>query len=128
MASACASHGSQASSDPLPAGVATTPRTPDVISHAELSDPSIGDLDALSIIKRLRPSFLATRGGAGISVNSSATGIHVIVDGGPLLPLATLTTIRANEMFEIRYLNAPAAAQAYGSAAAAAAVILIKRK
>jgi len=101
---------------------------PDVISLAEMSDPSIGDLDALSIIKRLRPAYLATRGGAGISVNSPVAGIHVTVDGGALQPLTTLTSIRASEMLEIRYLNATAAAQAYGSAAGAAAVIVIKRK
>ncbi len=126
--SACATQAPRASTESLSGNASAPSRVPDVISLAELSDPSIGDLDALSIIKRLRPAYLATRGGAGISVNSPVAGIHVTVDGGALQPITTLTNIRASEMIEIRYLNATAAAQAYGSAAGAAAVIVIKRK
>ncbi len=126
---ACATQGAPPSDGTAPSSAAAAPRTsPEVITHAELSDPTIGDLDALSIIKRLRPAFLATRGGAGASANSPVAGMHVTIGGGPLQPMSALTSIRASEMLEIRYLNATAAAQAYGSAAGAAAVIIIKRK
>lgn len=129
-ATACATQGPRASTESLSpsASVAAAPRNPDVITSEEIADPSIGDADALSIIKRLRPSFLATRGGAAGSANSPVKGIQVTIGGGPLQPLTALTTIRGHEMLEIRYLNAAAAAQAYGSAAAAAGVIVIKRK
>ena len=128
LASACATQSLQSEDAATSSSAAGARTAPDVISSAELSDRSMGDLDALSIIKRLRPAFLATRGGAGVSVNSPVTGIHVTIGGGALQPLSALTSIRASEMLEIRYLNATAAAQAYGSAAGAAAVIVIKRK
>ncbi|MEO5818745.1 MAG: hypothetical protein ABIT20_25980 [Gemmatimonadaceae bacterium] len=126
-APACAPQGAPTPAATPSSNAAAAQRNPDVISHAEIDDPSIGDLDALSIIKRLRPAFLATRGGAS-SANSPTKGIQVTIGGGPLQPLSTLTTIRASEMVEIRYLNASAAAQAYGSAAGATGVIVIKRK
>ncbi len=126
--SACATPGAQGTDGATSTSAAPAPRTQDVITYAEFSDPSIGDLDALSIIKRLRPAYLATRGGAGMSVNTPVAGMHVTIGGGPLQPITALTSIRANEMLEIRYLNATAAAQAYGSAAGAAAVIIIKRR
>lgn len=125
---ACATRGAQSSNEASPDGAATAQRVSDVITLAELSDPSLGDQDALSIIRRLRPSFLATRGGAGNSANSPVKGIQVSIGGGPLQSLGALQTIRASEMVEIRYLNAPAAAQAYGTASGAAGVIVIKRK
>ena len=129
VASACASQTAQSPDGTSPANSSVAPRgSADVISPAELSDPSLGDLDALSIIKRLRPAFLATRGGAAGSANSPVTGMHVTIAGGPLQPIDALTTIHASEMLEIRYLNAAAAAQAYGSAAGAAGVIVIKRR
>ncbi|MEO8337779.1 MAG: hypothetical protein ABI664_22575 [bacterium] len=126
-ASACATQGAPSPDAASPTGAAAQKHNPDVITHAEIDDPSIGDLDALSIIKRLRPAFLATRGGAS-SVSSPSKGIQVTIGGGPLQNISTLTSIRASEMIEIRYLNAAAAAQAYGSAAGAAGVIVIKRK
>ena len=128
LASGCATQRIQSEDATTSSSAAGARALPDVISYGELTDPSIGDLDALSVIKRLRPAFLATRGGAGISANSPVAGIHVIIGGGPLQPLSALTSIRASEMLEIRYLSATAAAQAYGSASGAAAVIVIKRK
>ena len=126
LAAACATQSARNETSPAGAAVALQ-RAADLISLAELSDPSIGDLDALSIIKRLRPSFLVKRGNAATSMNANP-GMHVIIGGGPLQPISALTTIHANEMLEIRFLNAAAAAQAYGSAAGAAAVIVIKRR
>jgi hypothetical protein len=125
---ACASQGAPASDAPSPTSGATAQRNPDVITYAEIVDPSIGDLDALSIIKRLRPAFLSTRGGAASSANTPTKGIQVTIGGGPLQPLSTLTSIHASEILEIRYLNASAAAQAYGTTSGAASVIVIKRK
>ena len=101
LASACATQTAQAPAASSAGTAAAAPRSADVISLAELSDPSVGDLDALSIIKRLRPSFLVTRGNAATSMNANP-GIHVTIGGGPLQPVSALTTIHANEMLEIR--------------------------
>lgn len=101
-------------------------RSADVITAAELSDPALGDADALSIIKRLRPQFLASRGTT--SANTAGAQLHVTINGGPFLSASALTTIHANEILDIRYLNASAAAQQYGSMSAASPVIVIRRK
>ena len=101
-------------------------RAADVITAEELADPALGDADALSIIKRLRPQFLATRGTA--SANTPGAQLHVTINGGPFLTVNALTTIRASEIRDIRYLSASAAAQQYGSMSAANPVIVIRRK
>ena len=105
---------------------ATPQRSADVITQAELADPALGDADALSVIKRLRPQFLATRGTT--SANTAGAQTHVTINGGPFLPTSALTSIRASEILDIRYLSASAAAQQYGSMAAASPVIVIRRK
>ena len=127
VAAACASQTGQTTIPVSPDAGSATPRmSADVISLAELSDPSLGDADAMSIIKRLRPAFLQRRGTT--SANTAGGGLHVTIDGGPFLTTDALTTIRANEMLEIRYLSASAAAQLYGSASQAGAVIAIRRR
>ena len=121
---ACAS---QPGSTPAPDGASATPRSSaDVITMVELDDPALGDADALTIIKRLRPAYLQARGTT--SANTSGGGIHVTIDGGPLKTPDALTTIRAHEIREIRYLSAGAAAQVYGSVSAAGPVIVIRRR
>ena len=125
-ATACASQTGQAPDGTSQDAVVSSRASSDVITASELADPSLGDADALSIIKRLRPRFLATRGTA--SVNSPVTGMHVSIDGGPLVSASALTTIRAHEILEIRYLSPSAAAQAYGSGSGTAAVIVIRRR
>ena len=127
VTTACASQTAQPNIPAsLGAGSATPRSSADVITLAELSDPSLGDADAMSIIKRLRPAFLQTRGTS--SANTAGGGLHVTIDGGPFRTTDALTTIRANEMLEIRYLSASAAAQLYGSASQAGPVIAIRRR
>lgn len=127
VAAACASQTGQPNLPAsLDAGSATPRSSADVITLAELSDPSLGAADAMSIIKRLRPAFLQTRGTS--SANTAGGGLHVTIDGGPFRTTDALTTIRANEMLEIRYLSASAAAQLYGSASQAGPVIAIRRR
>jgi hypothetical protein len=125
-AAACAAQTGQTPDVTSSQPAAATRTSRDVISEAELSDPSLGDLDAASIIRRLRPAFLQTRGSA--SANTPGGDIHVTIDNGPFLTTDALTTIRAHEMIEIRYYSASAAAQAYGSKAASGPVIFIRRR
>ena len=51
LATACGPHQTPLGEAALPA------RNPDIISHAELSDPAIAAMDALTAIRQLRPSF-----------------------------------------------------------------------
>lgn len=101
-------------------------RSPDLIDSTELADPSLANVDALTIVKRLRPSFLATRG--AVSANTSGGDVHVVIDAGPFRTIDALTTLRGEEIIDIRYLSASAAAQRYGSRALAGPVIVIRRK
>jgi hypothetical protein len=101
-------------------------KSPDLIDSTELADPSLANLDALTIIKRLRPSFLVSRG--SVSANNSGGELHVVVDAGTFRTAGTLETIRGAEIVDIRYLSATAAAQRFGSRALAGPVIVIRRK
>jgi hypothetical protein len=125
--------GSQPSPEPTPAGapasVSASPRyDPDVITLAELEQSSLGDVDALAIIKQLRPQFMAFRGNVSGSDPSGAGTVHVMIDNGRLSGPDVLSTIRRNEILEIRYLNASTAAQRFGSVSRAGPVILIRRR
>lgn len=124
---ACATQSSPGAADIAPPGDALVSRgSPDVITLAELSDPALGNPDALTIIKRLRPAFLKSRGVT--SANTPGGEIHVIINDGPFLTTAALQTISAREIAEIRYFGMSAAAQRYGSRAAASPVIVIRTK
>jgi hypothetical protein len=123
---ACASGGTPSSDPGAPEEARPVSRGPqDVISYDELADPSLGDTDALTVVRRLRPAFLAYRG--AVSVNNSQGGsVHVSFDGGALRPVDALSTLRASQVVEIRYLGASAAAQRFGTGAMAGPVIMVK--
>jgi hypothetical protein len=78
-------------------------------------------------VRRLRPRFLMTRGGASVK-NSTAGSVHVSIDGGPLLTVDNLSRLRPSQIAEIRYLNASDAAQRFGTNAASGSVILVKSR
>ena len=101
-------------------------KSPDLSDSTELADPSLASLAALTIIKRLRPNFLVARGAT--SANTSGGELHVVVDAGTFRSADALTTIRGEEIVDIRYLSASAAAQRFGSRALAGPVIVIRRK
>jgi hypothetical protein len=121
-AMACAS---APSSDP---GAAAAPgRNGDVISAAELSDPSLAGVDLFDAVQRLRPRFLTSRGAVTFAQTSSGS-THVSVDGGPLYGLDHLTRLRPNQVAEVRLLSAADAAQRFGASATSGSVILVKSK
>jgi hypothetical protein len=127
LATAACAGSSAPEAAPSPQAPASARSSRTVLTPAELSDPSLGDIDALAAVKRLRPQFLANRG--TISANTSGGGVvHVIVNGGPMLASEALASIRANEILELRYLNVSEAAQQYGNAALAGPVIVVRRK
>lgn len=102
-------------------------RNPDLITAEELADPAIVAGDALQAVQRLRPRFLMARGTVSNS-NRSAGSVQVSVDGGPLLTVNHLKTLRPASIAEIRYLNASDAAQRFGTAAASGGVIMVKSR
>ena len=107
--------------------VASAPsRGSDIITAAELSDPSLTG-DALDAVRRLRPRFLVKRGAQSIRA-PEAGDVHVSVDGGPLQALSMLSRFRPIEIAEIRYLNSSDAAQRFGTTAGSGGVILVKSK
>ena len=96
----------------------------DVITHAELSDPTIRDLTVLEVVRRLRPSFLADRGVQSKETPESGR-VHASVDGIAVLPLDELQSIPVSAISEIRYLNPGAAQLKFGMRAYAGPVILV---
>jgi hypothetical protein len=123
-AMACASGSSAATEGGTGAGAA---RNADVISAAELADPSVANGDALEAVQRLRPRFLMTRGAMSVK-NTTAGSTHVSIDGGPLLAVDALSRLRPSQLLEIRYLGASDAAQRFGTTAGSGGVILVKSK
>ena len=119
------------SGNPAPSGdpgsaPATTRRT-DVITAEELADPSVSAGDALEAVRRLRPSFLVTRGVSSIR-NTSAGSVHISIDGAPLLTVDNLARLRPAQIAEIRYLNSSDAAQRFGNSAGTGGVILVRSR
>lgn len=98
-----------------------------VITQAELDESSIGDVDALTLIKQLRPHFLTYRGLASTS-DPSAGNVQVSVNNGGLSGIEVLSSMRKSEIGEIRYLSAASAAQRFGSQSKAGPVILLRRR
>lgn len=117
--------------DVRPAEASTVAGSPqvnsEVVTRAELDASSLGDVDALTIIKQLRPRYLSYRGPASTS-DPRGGGIQVSINQGRLTGTEVLTSIRKDEIDEIRYLNAAAAAQRFGSLAKAGPVILLRRR
>ena len=118
------------SSNPEPETASANPgsRNDDVITAAELSDPTIAGADALSAVQRLRPRFLLTRGTMSAKYATTAGTVHVSVDGGALLTVDALTRYTAQQLSEIRYVSAIDAAQRGGTAAGSGAVLVVKSK
>jgi hypothetical protein len=99
----------------------------DVITETELALPSVGDIDVLTAIKRLRPHFLNTRGAASAR-SATAVPVRTSIDGGALTPVGNLSVIRVGEIREIRYLSPVDAAQRFGLMSGAGAVIVVNHK
>ena len=110
-----------------PAPVSTATRHTDIITAEELAEPSIAAGNALEAVRRLRPSFLMSRGASSMK-NTTAGSVHVSIDGAPLLTVDNLSRLRPSQIAEIRYLNAADAAQRYGTSAGSGAVILVRSR
>lgn len=98
----------------------------DVITQADLAaDPSLRAQSVLEVVRALRPQFLNERGISSPMADPSAGHPHASVDNGRIVDLSDLSQIRANDVIEIRYLNAAQAMQKFGTAARQGPIILV---
>lgn len=119
---ACAG-GTSSSSGAAPSSLAV--RNRDVITKAELSDPSIGSMNVLEAVSRLRPHFLSDRGVQSHS-NTASGRVHASIDNNTVVELEQLRNLLVTHVVEIRFLNAGAAMQRFGGAAQEGPVIVVK--
>jgi hypothetical protein len=129
---ACASSGAApATAGPAASATAPARRDPNIITQEELADPSLISLNAYDAIRTLRPLFLRTRGAQNFG-NASPTDDqesgqpHASIDGVGVVALDDLKRVEVRTVIEIRYLNAAAAMQRFGSSAHAGPVILVR--
>lgn len=114
---------STTTSAPAPA-VSREARNPDVISRAELQDPTVAATDAMTAIRQLRPAFFRTRGPQSFS-NTKAGLTQISQDFGPLQPVDNLKGIDTRSLVEVRFLNAVEAQNRFGINANGGPVIVL---
>ena len=89
----------------------TTPRTvsgpADVISEAEINAGVYQN--ALEVVQSLRPTMLRPRSGAG------AQSVMLYVDDVKMMDMTGLSTVPANRVREIRFINARDATTRWGT-------------
>ena len=124
LAASCAKPASStATSAPAPSA-ARESRNPDVISRAELQDPTIAGTDAMTAIRQLRPAFFRTRGPQSFP-NAKAGLTQISQDFGPLQPVGNLSAIDTRSLVEVRFLNAVDAQNRFGINANGGPVIVL---
>lgn len=123
LATACGPHQTPVGEEALPA------RNPNVISQAELSDPAIAAMDALTAIRQLRPSFFRDRGPQTLRSGGDpalAPGqVRISQDYGPLQAVGALSSIGTRTIVEVRYLNVNDATARFGINANGGPVIVV---
>jgi hypothetical protein len=102
----------------------TARKDPNVITRAELEDPTIAATDAMTAIRQLRPAFFRTRGPQSFS-NQSAGLVQISRDYGPLRPLDELSQVDVRTLQEVRYLTAVEAQTRFGITANGGPVIVV---
>ena len=97
----------------------------DVITQEEIANTDVQT--ALDAVRRLRPNFLQTHGGASTSITQGPQDVVVYVDntrmGGP----SALAQIPINDVKEIQYLNGTDATQRFGTGHGSGAIIVIRK-
>ena len=100
-------------------------RDRDLITKAELSDPSFAAMTVLEVVQRLRPHFLSDRGVQSRS-NTESGKVHASIDNSSVVEIGQLRNLLVSHVQEIRFLNAGAAMQRFGGAALEGPVIVVK--
>jgi hypothetical protein len=94
----------------------------DVITRAELAEPSLTGTTVLEAIRRLRPRFLNERG-AGL--HGEMETAQVSINGSQPGALAELSRIDVADVQEIRYLSTADAGLRFGLKGSMAPVLLV---
>ncbi len=99
-----------------------TPRpNPNVITAEEIANAHVQN--ALDAVRQLRPRFLMTQGGT-----TRAHEVQVIVDEVPRGSASALGSINANDVAEIRYLDASEATMRYGTGYSGGLILVTTRR
>ena len=126
LPSACAtSSGASSEADPvLASGSAPARRSgTSAITLSELQDPRVASLNALDVVRQLRPAFLNSRAAGGL--DAKPHNVLVSIDGGALSPLTMLQSVQTAQLQEISFLNSTDAAQRFGTTTTGGPVILV---
>jgi hypothetical protein len=118
LALACASGSGGAASEPQ----ARPSRNSDVITHQELADPALAGGTLLDAIQRLRPRFVADRGGA---IGGVKEPVQISINGGDPTALGDLARIGISEVTEVRYLSTADAQLRFGLRGSMGPVLLV---
>ena len=94
----------------------------DVITRAELADPSLVGSTVVDAIRRLRPRFLNERSGG---LRGASEGAMVSLNGGPPGELSELSRVEIGDVQEIRYLTTADANLRFGLAGSMRPVLVV---
>jgi hypothetical protein len=95
----------------------------DVITTEELQADA--NMDLLTLIQRIRPRWLQTRGSMSFG---GGAGVRAVVDGVPRGGAGDLRGIRALDVAEVRYMNASDATTRFGLDMTGGAVLVTMRR
>jgi hypothetical protein len=122
----CATSGAGPSSSAASGGS----RSQDVIAEAEITSRAREATNALQIIQTLRPQMLRSRGMS--SIDPRATGEEtlprVYVDEISYGNLSTLSNVNANQIKEIRFVNARDATTRWGTGHTGGVILVTTKK
>ena len=93
-----------------------------VLTNEQMTQAGVLGTTAYEAVLRLRPGFLIDRTGGR---RTSNTSIMVSVNGGQISAVATLNSIPASTVAEIRYLSIGEAAQRFGSRASGPVILVM---
>ena len=98
-----------------------------VIANEELQNPVLRGMDAIRMIRYLRPAFFRESGPQSF-MNAGAGALQFSMDYGPVQPLGNLSSVPSLSLqmaYEIRYLDLNDAANRFGITANGGPVIVV---
>jgi hypothetical protein len=123
LAVSCSSSSATPGGSPSPSREKVS-RNSNVITEAELQQPTVISKDAMSALRSLRPNFFTYRGPTG-SAEPGAGEVMVSTDYGPLQSSQTLKGMNTMGLVEVRYLKPDEASLRFGLNANGAPVIVL---
>ena len=97
-----------------------------VLTFEEIEFDKAGVRSAYDIIARLRPEYLRSRGSSSLRTGAPSTAV-VYLDEMRYGNLASLRTISAAQVYEVRYFNAADATTRFGTDHLGGAILITTR-